>query len=122
MSDIENVVKPEIDEHELNTHLVDCPIKEFVGLIRSVDSQTQIGMLGVLRADYQQMELALKDLRERINKKNSFTQEEGKLHIELASKMVLIEEKCRILVDETGRSTEDEFVEGTFISVVPDNV
>ena len=60
------------------------------------------------------MELALKDLRDKIEEKNSFTDEEKDLHIDLAKEMVNVEERCRLLVDEIGES--EGFVEGSFIS------
>ena len=63
------------------TDLIDCNLNDFVGLIKDSDKSVKIGMLGVLRSYYQQMELALKDLRDKIEEKNSFTDEEKDLHI-----------------------------------------
>lgn len=103
-------------EREMIADLVDCSMVEFIHLIKDVeDLDTRNGMLNILRAEYQQMELALTDLRTLINDKDSFTPEEKELHVNLFLKMSDIEERCRLLVIEIG-GIENEFVEGSYIS------
>lgn len=94
-------------ERQLQSDLIDISISEFVKTIREVDYPILIGMQGVLRADYQQVELAWKDLSNLIDEKNSFTKEEGKLFGDLSFLMVNIEERCRILTEEINRYSEE---------------
>ena len=87
-------------ERQMQQDMTDCTMEEFVRLIREVDGSTVRGVLGYLRVTYQQLEIALKDLREKIDKENSYTKEEGELHIDLAKKLVVLEEKARLASEE----------------------
>lgn len=101
-------------ERQMQSDLIDCSMNDFIGLVKDSDKTTLLGMLGVLRADYQQLELAIQDLRNIIQEKDSFTEDEKSLHIELASQMVNIEERCRLILEDVG-STTDDFIPETYV-------
>lgn len=88
-------------ERKMQSDLIDTNIADFIGIIRGdVDYSTLIAMRGVLRADFQQLELAWKDLSDKIAEKDAYTEEEKDLFQNLMFTMVDIEEKCRLITEE----------------------
>ena len=93
-------------EREMISDIIDCSMEDFVKLLRDVDLTTLLGIRNVLRNYYKQVELALEDLKERINAKNSYTEEEKTLFQEQSFIMFNIEEKARVITEEISRVAE----------------
>jgi hypothetical protein len=87
-------------ERQMVADVIDCDIPKFVELMRSVDVTTLLGMQGVLRVQYKQVELAHQDLAVIINDKDSYTEAEANLFKDQILTMMNIEEKTRLVTQE----------------------
>ena len=89
-------------ERNMQSDLMDCTLEEFIHTIYSFQeedaSSVLAGMLGLIRAIYQQTELAHIDLRARIEAKDSYTDEEAKLFLDHTVIMMKAEERSRLIV------------------------
>ena len=56
-------------EREMQSQLIDCPLDQFVRIMRLADVEEMEGMLNILRVDYQAVEFAWKDLSDLIQKR-----------------------------------------------------
>ena len=95
-------------EREMQSQLIDCPLDQFVRIMRLADVEEIEGMLNILRVDYQAVEFAWKDLSDLIQKREEageipYNEAEKELFLKLSFTMYSIEERCRILSEEINK-------------------
>ena len=97
-------------EREMQSQLIDCPLDQFVRIMRMADVEEMEGMLNILRVDYQAVEFAWKDLSDLIQKREEagelhYNEAEKELFLNLSLTMFTIEERCRILTEEINKES-----------------
>lgn len=108
-------------EREMQSQLIDCPLDQFVQTMRLADVESLEGMLNILRVDYQSVELAWKDLSDKIQDREDkglvpYNEKEKDLFLNLSLIMFTIEERCRILTEEIQKIRPSKSLFDTFSS------
>ena len=97
-------------EREMQSQLIDCSLDQFVRAMRLANVEELEGMRNILRVDYQAVELAWKDLSDKIQEREEagelpYNEAEKELFLNLSLTMFTIEERCRILTEEINKES-----------------
>lgn len=108
-------------EREMQSQLIDCDIGQFVRTMRMADLEELEGMRNILRVDYHTVELAWKDLSDKIQEREDqgeipYNEAEKELFLNLSFTMYTIEERCRILTEEIQKIRPSKSLFDTFSS------